>query len=99
MADLTKKLIALDRLNEDMVHDDDTCSTFTGNPRKWIWYQRRKLLGPEGTELINETFRPPPGEPNVLPNVYPQRWVAHQDDIRLCPMPYDSPFPARSFST
>ena len=43
---------------------------------------------PLGTELIDETVRPSPGEPGV----HPQRWVAHQDDIHLCPMSYDSSF-------
>ena len=74
MADLTKKLIALDQLNEDQppVEEDPEVPS----------EPKAKPLGPEGTELIDETFRAPPGELGV----YPERWVTHQSTL-LRPQP------------
>jgi hypothetical protein len=74
--DLTQKLIALEQLNEDV--EDDECSPVN----KPSPVAKAKPLGPEGTELIDETFRALPGECGV----YPQRWVTHQSTM-LQPQP------------
>ena len=65
--DLANRLIALEELNED--EEDESSPVNTPSP-----VPKPKPLGPEGTELIDETFRPLPGECGV----YPQRWVTHQ---------------------
>lgn len=80
MADWTKKLIALDELNEGMAHDTLQMFTPANSPsveEEMVWEPKAKPLGPEATEFIDETFRALPGELGV----YPERWVTHQSTI------------------
>ena len=80
MADLTRKLIALEELNGDMALDTQQMFSIANRPLLPVQegpQAKGKPLGPEGTELIDETFRPPPAELGV----YPQHWVTHQSTL------------------
>lgn len=79
MADLTRKLIALDQLNEGLAND---ALQISARPPLVEEAPKARPLGPEGTELIDETFRALPGEPGV----YPEEWVTHQSTL-LRPQP------------
>jgi hypothetical protein len=79
MANWMKKLTALDQLNEDVAHDTFTPANRPSSVKEEeiASEPKAKSLGPEATEIIDETFRPLPGELAV----YPARWVTHQSTI------------------
>ena len=87
MDDLTRKAIVVEELDVDMAYDALQMFTNVKGPSVEEAPQvasgsTGKPLGPEGTELIDETFRPPPGELGI----YPQQWVTHQSTL-LQPQP------------
>ena len=85
LADLARKLSSLEELNEDM--EMDTLQMFDHSKRVQVGETPQVPNSPprsEATEIIDETFRAPPGELGV----YPRRWVTHRS-TRLRPQATD----------